>query len=563
MKLIPKYQNEGLVTRQDNTYVTKPTIPPKLIKRTYTPTQSYVSQDNRSEWQREQGSKKADKEYKKYVEDKKMQQGLENLNGFLNFVDAATITTGVGKGLSLIGKSVGKQIAKGMVSREFRRQSRNLPTPSNILPNNIGWGPKQSIHVVHDTHTPSKLQLYNPERWDAVHEDAPKVGIWYQGKLGNPRTAANHSIPGKAEKAAKARERFAKRPYRIEGDLELERPIITVGDVPNRVALERAADKMNADGVVFNNVYDNGYSNNQVIFSFKEGLTNQLVKRKINGRASDYLSRARIGDILRESDYITPDNKSYKLPDYATPNSPKEPLDLHSDRLIKGGFDNIPATVNGKTKFRVGRNAWNYRSPSQFYNVHYYDREPQQYLDNMVQDMHVVNDENPADLLYKVANYAKDTDAQATASSGNIYIGKDGMFKIFNEYGGNPKNIRRVISHEVDHAIHIPAEPPRGFDTGYIDKHISQPGYFSNKNGTELAARGSQLKDYYGLDDPNQEITEDMLRYAAENYVKDTKLDNNMGLFFKSITDWKEAAKWLSKYATIAGVPITINNKTK
>lgn len=32
-----------------------------------------------------------------------------------------------------------------------------------------------------------------------------------------------------------------------------------------------------------------------------------------------------------------------------------------------------------------------------------------------------------------------------------------------------------------------------------------------------------------------------------------------MGLFFKSITDWKEAAK----YATIAGVPITINNKTK
>lgn len=73
MKLIPKYQNEGLVTRQDNTYVAKPTIPPKLIKRTYTPTQSYVSQDNRSEWQREQGSKKADEEYKKYVEDKKMQ----------------------------------------------------------------------------------------------------------------------------------------------------------------------------------------------------------------------------------------------------------------------------------------------------------------------------------------------------------------------------------------------------------------------------------------------------------------------------------------------------------
>ena len=68
-------------------------------------------------------------------------------------------------------------------------------------------GPRQSIHVTHDANTSNKLQLHSPERWDAVYEGAPEVGIWYQGKFGNPRTAANHSIPGKAEKAAKARER--------------------------------------------------------------------------------------------------------------------------------------------------------------------------------------------------------------------------------------------------------------------------------------------------------------------------------------------------------------------
>lgn len=154
-------------------------------------------------------------------------------------------------------------------------------TPSvEPLPNNVGWGPRQSIHVVHDTDAPTKLTLYSPERWDAIHEGAPEVGIWYQGKFGNPRTAANHSIPGKAEKAAKARERFAKRPYRVEGDLELERPIVTVGDVPNRAALERAADKMSADGVIFNNVYDNGYSNNQVIFSLRDDLKNGRVFKK-------------------------------------------------------------------------------------------------------------------------------------------------------------------------------------------------------------------------------------------------------------------------------------------
>lgn len=157
----------------------------------------------------------------------------------------------------------------------------NKGTPSvEPLPNNVGWGPRQSIHVVHDKNSAGFPKLYFPERWDAIHEGAPEVGIWYQGKLGNPRTAANHSIPGKAEKAAKARERFAKRPYRVEGDLELERPIVTVGDVPNRAALERAADKMSADGVIFNNVYDNGYSNNQVIFSLRDNLKNGRLFKK-------------------------------------------------------------------------------------------------------------------------------------------------------------------------------------------------------------------------------------------------------------------------------------------
>ena len=157
----------------------------------------------------------------------------------------------------------------------------NKGTPSvKPLPNNVGWGPRQSIHVVHDKNSAGFPKLYFPERWDAIHEGAPEAGIWYQGKFGNPRTAANHSIPGKAEKAAKARERFAKRPYRVEGDLELERPIVTVGDVPNRAALERAADKMSADGVIFNNVYDNGYSNNQVIFSLRDDLKNGRLYNK-------------------------------------------------------------------------------------------------------------------------------------------------------------------------------------------------------------------------------------------------------------------------------------------
>lgn len=246
--------------------------------------QPTVTSDAKSPWQHQQAHEAASKGYDDYMQAKKYEEGLHNLNGILTFTDYATLATGLGsllsKGASMAGRYAGKQMAKRAVGKEFKKGTKHLATPNNMLPNNVGWGPRQSIHVVHDKNSARFPKLYFPERWDAVNEGAPEAGIWFQGKLGNPRTAANHSIPGKAEKAAKARERFAKRPYRVEGDLELERPIVTVGDVPNRAALERAADKMNADGVIFNNVYDNGYSNNQVIFSLRDDLKNGRVFKK-------------------------------------------------------------------------------------------------------------------------------------------------------------------------------------------------------------------------------------------------------------------------------------------
>lgn len=295
--MIIKYQEPAQpINRRDAIRDYRPNIPNRI--RRATPAehiqsminiygqseQPTVTSDVKSPWQHQQAQEAASKGYDDYMQAKKYEEGLHNLNGILTFTDYATLATGLGsllsKGASMAGKYAGKQMAKRAVGKEFKKGTKHLATPNNMLPNNVGWGPRQSIHVVHDTDAPTKLTLYSPERWDAIHEGAPEVGIWYQGKLGNPRTAANHSIPGKAEKAAKARERFAKRPYRVEGDLELERPIVTVDDVPNRAALERAADKMNADGVIFNNVYDNGYSNNQVIFSLRDDLKNGRVFKK-------------------------------------------------------------------------------------------------------------------------------------------------------------------------------------------------------------------------------------------------------------------------------------------
>lgn len=48
-------------------------------------------------------------------------------------------------------------------------------------------------------------------------------------------------------------------------------------------ALTKSAEQMGADGVIFNNVYDNGYSNNQVIFSFKD-LIDGITTKKAAGK---------------------------------------------------------------------------------------------------------------------------------------------------------------------------------------------------------------------------------------------------------------------------------------
>ena len=134
---------------------------------------------------------------------------------------------------------------------------------------NVGWGPKQTIKVTHATDSEEPLRLFFDKRYDVTREGANPFGVWYQGKWGQPRTAATNSLPGKAEKAARARKVFEDRKYKLTGEVTLDKPLTTVGEVPNRSTLSYDAEKMGADGIIYNNVYDNGYDNNQVILSHK------------------------------------------------------------------------------------------------------------------------------------------------------------------------------------------------------------------------------------------------------------------------------------------------------
>ena len=266
----------------------------------------------------------------------------------------------------------------------------------------------------------------------------------------------------------------------------------------------------------------------------------------------------RIKANIPDGTYEFKDN-NFKLPDYVTPNSPADPIELHATRLANGGFDRLPETVNGQRYFNAGNFNWAYKSNSMYPKIHYYDKAPLETIGKVSDDFTnaSISKKPDGESFMKSKGLLDNNMIFATSGTGNIYVGRRGLSRVASEFGDN--NIRRTVSHEMDHAIHVPGEAPKGFDTSLTD--LSD--YFSARNGTELTGRGTQIKDYYGLSSPDQEITEDMLRYAAKNYIKDTGMDNNMTEFFKSIVDWKEAAKWLSKWSTIIGTPVTIFKMNK
>ena len=106
---------------------------------------------------------------------------------------------------------------------------------------------------------------------------------------------------------------------------------------------------------------------------------------------------------------------------------------------------------------------------------------------------------------------------------------------------------------------------------GAFFPEILPKGLDSYLTGDELWARGTQLKNYFGITD-NSPITADMLKYAAKNYVKDTGQNNNMNQFFHTIMNstskmspeqkkrykdgWEMAADYISKYSYSDGGPL-------
>lgn len=226
-----------------------------------------------------------------------------------------------------------------LISREIKRMPL---TGSNELPSNVGWGPKQTITVSHKSDSPKPLVLLNPERYDVVNKGANPLGIWYQGKLGIPRTVNTGATLEKATKAQRARKLFDDRPFTHKGDLTLEKPLVTIGEVPNKSTLSHQAEKLGADGIIYNGVYDNGYNNNQVILSFKQHNNPHLGIKAYRGGNPNGLffstdpNYASQYGTLRQYDLIARNPEITETPLLF----PKDVVaqDMYIDDLIKGDY---------------------------------------------------------------------------------------------------------------------------------------------------------------------------------------------------------------------------------
>lgn len=236
------------------------------------------------------------------------------------------------------------------------------------------------------------------------------------------------------------------------------------------------------------------------------------------------------------------------LPDYAKPNWQGDELALTKDRLANGGFDRLQALKGNQSK--IAELQKRYGLNPRDYDYSYDDFSP----------------EGRKALLDAQPRYGKAADFGETPNMGGLTKRVEGYFTSLFDDAANrtPANITATEAHEYSHFVFDPDKLPPidAYDFDKIPERFKKyyMGNLVDKNrGMEITARGTQIKNYFGLKE-GQPITEDMLKYAAENYVKDRGVDNGMNIFFGGIKDYKKMADWLTKWSPAIATPV-IGNK--
>lgn len=200
--MIIKYQEPAQpINRRDAIRDYRPNIPNRIRKATPAEhiqsminiygqsEQPTVTSDAKSPWQHQQAHEAASKGYDDYMQAKKYEEGLHNLNGILTFTDYATLATGLGsllsKGASMAGRYAGKQMAKRVVGKEFKKGTKHLATPANnsLLVDMSGVTPRplSEFSSLSDAGLAKLLPDYAHPNWQGDGFKLVKERLWNGG----------------------------------------------------------------------------------------------------------------------------------------------------------------------------------------------------------------------------------------------------------------------------------------------------------------------------------------------------------------------------------------------
>lgn len=296
----------------------------------------------------------------------------------------------------------------------------------------------------------------------------------------------------------------------------------------------------------------------------------QEAARFARGRRNSYVrydAPPRRNDI-KESD----EELLRKMPDYARPGYPAmEALNVHRRRLSDGAYEQRTGQNGAEAKRELEGFAETFPGIyDRIFDLDYINEDDMEAARRVIEIIDkkpkgsagTMSDEGVVKRLNDIKQrLVRSSPAFADGTKGNAgIISLDNWSDFFMD-----EAYRSGISHELDHAVYLntPEETIKElsgkvgdwFDSSRIENknirdYVSKP--------IELLARGTQIKDFYGLTDNAEKVTPEMLKFAARHYA-DNVMDNQMTEFFNGIKDWDKAAEWISKYSTATLPAISVS----
>ena len=261
-------------------------------------------------------------------------------------------------------------------------------------------------------------------------------------------------------------------------------------------------------------------------------------KNLLKNRAGNFTSSAS-NEITNSAEKII---KKEDLPSYAKPNWQGDAVELTKDRLREGGFDRLENNLKKDQElFYKGLSSFIPGKGNKIPKAVPFTKYSEELQSSILKSF----SSNPksSELNLRPTNWGG-------AYSGGILSNKKfGVFSDAPDFVKKGQTKSDIDAHEFVHHI-------------YPLQNISPDESIFSKSRfpvDEILARGSQIKNYFGLKE-GEELTGDMLRYASQNMVKDRGYDNNLTEFFSHITDYDKMAKYIDKYAPITVTAILYND---